>query len=123
MGDGGGGVVSGVVSHTAAVAALTVRHLWCAYGDGEPWVIKDCSWTVPAGSLTVLAGASGSGKSTLLSCIAGLAAHEPTMRWRAACSSMGCRIQDGPFARLRRRSASCSRIPKRRSSMPPSKMR
>lgn len=82
MGDGGGGVVSGVVSHTAAVAALTVRHLWCAYGDGEPWVIKDCSWTVPAGSLTVLAGASGSGKSTLLSCIAGLAAHEPTMRWR-----------------------------------------
>lgn len=80
--DGGDGVVSGVVSHTAAVAALTVRHLWCAYGDGEPWVIRDCSWTVPAGSLTVLAGASGSGKSTLLSCIAGLAAHEPTMRWR-----------------------------------------
>jgi subfamily B ATP-binding cassette protein MsbA len=44
-------------------------HVSFAYGEGKP-VLKDISFTAPAGTITALVGSSGSGKTT----IAGLAA-------------------------------------------------
>jgi ATP-binding cassette subfamily B protein len=51
--------------------SLRFEHVWFAYpggpADAEPrWVLKDVSFSVPAGSTLAIVGATGSGKSALL---------------------------------------------------------
>ncbi|MEG2173513.1 MAG: heme ABC exporter ATP-binding protein CcmA [Desulfovibrionaceae bacterium] len=50
---------------------LELQHIARMYGSR--CVFKDVSFSVPAGSLTVLVGANGAGKSTLMHIMAGLA--------------------------------------------------
>jgi subfamily B ATP-binding cassette protein MsbA len=43
-------------------------HVWFEYEEGAP-VLRDVSFTAPAGTTTALVGSSGSGKSTLISLV------------------------------------------------------
>ena len=45
-------------------AAMTLKHVTFAYGDGRP-ALQDVSLTMPAGGVTALVGPSGAGKTTL----------------------------------------------------------
>jgi len=51
---------------------LDVRGLSFRYADGEPWVLRDCSFTIEAGESVAIVGASGCGKTTLLKLLLGL---------------------------------------------------
>ena len=42
------------------------------YRVGEHWLVRDCSFTVAPGELTVLVGPNGAGKSTILKLLSGL---------------------------------------------------
>ncbi len=57
------------------VPRLEVRRLSFRYADGEPWVLRDCSFTIDAGESVAIVGASGCGKTTLLKLLLGL--HAP----------------------------------------------
>ena len=46
------------------------------YAEGEPWVLRHCNLTVPAGESIAICGPSGAGKSTLIKLMLGLL--EPT---------------------------------------------
>ena len=48
---------------------------------GETPVLHDCTFSLSAGSFTVLIGPSGCGKTTLLEIIAGLQPHEEGTLW------------------------------------------
>jgi len=51
------------------------------YADGEPWVIKDCSFEIKAGESVAVVGPSGCGKSTLVRLMLGLLdPHEGRIR-------------------------------------------
>jgi phospholipid/cholesterol/gamma-HCH transport system ATP-binding protein len=54
----------------AATPAVAVEHLSFAFDDHV--VLRDVSFTVPKGSMTMLLGASGAGKSVLLKLVMGL---------------------------------------------------
>ena len=54
---------------------VAFENVWFEYQPGVP-VLKDVSFTAPAGSTTALVGSSGSGKSTLLSLV--MAFNHPT---------------------------------------------
>lgn len=49
-----------------------VRKLSFRYAEGEPWVLKDCSFSVRAGESIAVIGPSGCGKSTLVKLMLGL---------------------------------------------------
>lgn len=53
-------------------ASITFRNVSFRYGDAEPWVIRDCSFTVNAGESVAIVGASGCGKSTIARLLLGL---------------------------------------------------
>jgi len=53
-------------------AAVETRSLGCRYG--RFWALRDCSLSVPAGSVTALVGPNGAGKTTLLHLLVGLCA-------------------------------------------------
>jgi ATP-binding cassette subfamily B protein len=87
---------------------LTFEHVWFAYpsrsaaADGddaarEPrWVLRDVSFTVPAGGTLAVVGATGSGKSALLDLVPRL--YEPQ---RGRILLDGVPIRDLPLATLR----------------------
>jgi ATP-binding cassette subfamily B protein RaxB len=52
--------------------AIEVERLSFRYGEGEPWVIRDCSFRIEPGESVALIGASGCGKSTLVKLMLGL---------------------------------------------------
>ena len=54
---------------------VTFEGVWFEYNTGVP-VLKDVSFTTPAGTTTALVGSSGSGKSTLISLV--MAFNRPT---------------------------------------------
>ena len=58
----------------AADPCLQVHGLGFRYAEGEPWVLRDCSFTVEAGESVAIVGASGSGKTTLVKLMLGLLA-------------------------------------------------
>lgn len=51
---------------------IEVEKLSFRYADGEPWVLKDCSFTVEPGESVAIIGASGCGKTTLVKLLLGL---------------------------------------------------
>src|SRR5690606_18701025 len=53
-------------------AALEVRGLSFRYAEGEPWVLRDCSFRVEPGESVAIVGASGCGKTTLVKLMLGL---------------------------------------------------
>src|SRR5699024_2718837 len=59
-----------------ADASVEVRNLGFRYADGEPWILKNCSFRIEAGESVAIVGPSGCGKTTLAKLILGLL--EPT---------------------------------------------
>lgn len=55
-----------------ADASIEVRNLSFRYAEGEPWVLKDCSFRIEDGQSLAIMGASGSGKTTLVKLMLGL---------------------------------------------------
>ncbi|WHZ18938.1 MAG: Bacteriocin/lantibiotic efflux ABC transporter, permease/ATP-binding protein [Rhodanobacteraceae bacterium] len=53
-------------------ASIELRNVSFRYAEGEPWIVKDCSLTIPAGESVALIGPSGCGKTTLAKIILGL---------------------------------------------------
>lgn len=53
-------------------AEIEVRHVSFRYANGEPWILRNCSLTIPAGESVALVGPSGCGKTTLAKVILGL---------------------------------------------------
>jgi len=53
-------------------ARIEVDGLSFRYGDGEPWVLQDCSFTIDPGESVAIVGASGCGKTTLVKLLLGL---------------------------------------------------
>lgn len=51
---------------------LEVSGLGFRYAEGEPWVLKDCSFTIEPGESVAIVGASGCGKTTLVKLLLGL---------------------------------------------------
>ncbi|MBW3549839.1 MAG: peptidase domain-containing ABC transporter [Proteobacteria bacterium] len=51
---------------------IEVEKLSFRYADGEPWVLKDCSFAVEAGESLAIIGSSGCGKTTLVKLMLGL---------------------------------------------------
>ncbi|MEL1265178.1 peptidase domain-containing ABC transporter [Pseudoxanthomonas putridarboris] len=51
---------------------IEVEGLSFRYADGEPWVLKDCSFTIEPGEAIAIIGASGCGKTTLVKLLLGL---------------------------------------------------
>ncbi len=55
---------------------VEVRNLSFRYAEGEPWILRDCSFSIEAGDCVAIAGPSGCGKTTLAKLLLGLL--EPT---------------------------------------------
>lgn len=51
---------------------IEVENLSFRYGEGEPWVLSDCTFTVEPGESVALVGASGCGKTTMVKLLLGL---------------------------------------------------
>jgi ATP-binding cassette subfamily B protein RaxB len=56
--------------------SLSVRSLSFRYADGEPWVVRDCSFDIAPGESVAIVGASGCGKTTLVKLLLGLLGPE-----------------------------------------------
>lgn len=65
---------SGFDFETAAPVSteIKVEGLGFRYADGEPWILKDLSFTVQDGESVAIVGPSGCGKSTLVKALLGL---------------------------------------------------
>ncbi|HEU0154177.1 MAG TPA: peptidase domain-containing ABC transporter [Arenimonas sp.] len=55
-----------------ANARIDVEGLGFRYAEGEPWVFRDCSFTVGDGESVAIVGPSGCGKTTLVKLLLGL---------------------------------------------------
>lgn len=53
-------------------SGIEIEKLSFRYSDAEPWVLKDCSFTVEPGESVALIGASGCGKTTMMKLLLGL---------------------------------------------------
>ncbi|WP_024869707.1 peptidase domain-containing ABC transporter [Pseudoxanthomonas suwonensis] len=53
-------------------ARIEVEGLAFRYCEGEPWVLRDCSFTIEPGESVAIVGASGCGKTTLVKLLLGL---------------------------------------------------
>lgn len=52
--------------------SIRFDHVSFRYGEGEPWVIRDCSFEIKPGEAVAIIGPSGCGKSTLAKLLLGL---------------------------------------------------
>ncbi|KFA25725.1 peptidase domain-containing ABC transporter [Xanthomonas vasicola] len=55
-----------------AEPSIAVEGLSFRYADGEPWVVKDCCFTIAPGESVAIIGGSGCGKTTLVKLLLGL---------------------------------------------------
>ncbi|MFA0922720.1 peptidase domain-containing ABC transporter [Xanthomonas fragariae] len=55
-----------------AAPSIEVEGLSFRYADGEPWVVKDCCFTIAPGESVAIIGGSGCGKTTLVKLLLGL---------------------------------------------------
>jgi ATP-binding cassette subfamily B protein RaxB len=53
-------------------ASIKFDNVSFRYADGDPWVIRNCSFEIKAGESVVITGPSGAGKSTLVRLMLGL---------------------------------------------------
>jgi ATP-binding cassette subfamily B protein RaxB len=53
-------------------ARIEVQGLGFRHAEGEPWVLRDCSFAIEPGESVAIVGASGSGKTTLVKLLLGL---------------------------------------------------
>ncbi len=60
------------VPATITEMRLEVEDLCFRYGSSEPWVLKNCSFSIAAGEAVAIVGVSGSGKTTLVKLLLGL---------------------------------------------------
>lgn len=71
-----------------AEPSIEVEGLSFRYADGEPWVVKDCSFTIAPGESVAIIGGSGCGKTTPGETLAGVThaqrGHDPDRRARSA---------------------------------------
>jgi ATP-binding cassette subfamily B protein RaxB len=51
---------------------IEVQGLGFRHAEGEPWVLRDCSFTIEPGESVAIVGASGGGKTTLVKLLLGL---------------------------------------------------
>ena len=56
----------------SAEPSIEVEGLSFRYADGEPWVVKDCCFTIAPGESVAIIGGSGCGKTTLVKLLLGL---------------------------------------------------
>lgn len=56
----------------APLPSITFENVGYRYAEGEPWVIKDCSFEIRPGEMVAIVGPSGCGKSTLIRLMLGL---------------------------------------------------
>ena len=90
-----------------AAPALEVTGLGKRYGSS--WALRDCTLTIPAGSVTALVGPNGAGKTTLLQLAVGLIkpdvgavsvlGHDPREEPLAVLPRVGFVAQDHPLPR------------------------
>ena len=52
--------------------SLELRNVSFRYGEGEPWILRNADFMLPAGESVAVTGASGCGKTTLLKILLGL---------------------------------------------------
>lgn len=75
---------------------LSAHRLWFRYTANRPWVLRDCSLTVPPGAVIGLWGDSGLGKTTLARLLAGYlkpSAGEVTLDSQPLPSRRFCPVQ------------------------------
>ncbi len=87
--------------------ALEARALGKRYGSN--WALRDCTLTIPSGSVTALVGPNGAGKTTLLQLAVGLIGpaagtisvlgHDPRAEPLAVLPHVGFVAQDHPLPR------------------------
>lgn len=68
----GAAAVADAAVERSLPARIDVEQVSFRYGEGEPWLLRDCSFTVEAGSALALVGPSGCGKTTLVKLMLGL---------------------------------------------------
>jgi len=61
-----------VVNISPLKGALEARNIRFRYGDNEPWVLKDVSFSITPGERIAITGPSGGGKTTLMKVLIGL---------------------------------------------------
>jgi len=64
--------IGDVGSETSSKGHIEVRNLSYSYGENEPAVLFDLSFTIAAGETVAITGPSGCGKTTLIKCLMGL---------------------------------------------------
>jgi ATP-binding cassette subfamily C protein CydCD len=50
----------------SAIPSVSFENVWFRYAEDEPWVLRDVSFTLPAGEHVAIVGPSGAGKTTLV---------------------------------------------------------
>jgi len=63
---------SGISEELPARLRIEVDDVSFRYADGEPWVLRNCSFDVEPGESVAITGASGCGKTTLVKLLLGL---------------------------------------------------
>jgi ATP-binding cassette, subfamily B, bacterial len=61
---------------------IELRDLWFRYGEGQPWVLRGASLSIPRGATVGLVGLNGAGKSTVVKLLCRM--YEPvsgSIRW------------------------------------------